>query len=118
MQQAIHHRLPAKRAEAFRKLKDFPPQEAAKLIVQSGLTDHQAEVRRAAYETLKMFHGNEEVERYLLKALEKQMRSQADATAALPLIAVLLASDSKKSAMISSANSTSGWPSRRTTRPL
>ncbi|MGO8747208.1 MAG: VWA domain-containing protein [Thermoguttaceae bacterium] len=96
VQQAIHHRLPAKRAEAFRRLKDFPPQEAAKLIVQSGLTDRQSEVRRAAYETLKTFHGNEEVDRYLLKALEKQMRSQADATAAAPLIAVLLASDSKE----------------------
>ena len=48
MQQGLRHRLPAKRAEAFRMLKDYPPLEAAKLLVKSGLADHQPEVRRAA----------------------------------------------------------------------
>ncbi len=96
IQQQLHHRLPAIRIEAYRRLKGFTPLEAAKLIVPSGLSDRQAEVRRAAYETLLVFRNEEDVAHLLLKSLEKQARIQPDASIAAPLIAVLLASDSQQ----------------------
>ena len=101
VQQELRHRLPSRRAAAFRKLEDSPPLEAAKLLVQSGLADHQPEVRRAAYETLKTFGGKEEVEKFLLRSLEKQMgldqqaQLQTGSTVPAPLIALLLGSKSK-----------------------
>ena len=53
IEQALRSRVPAKRAEAFRELKSFPPDKAAKLLVQSGIGDPEPEVRRAACEVLR-----------------------------------------------------------------
>lgn len=96
IQQHLHHRLAAVRVEAFRRLKGFPPLDAAKLIVQSGLSDRDPEVRRAAYETLSTFRNDHDVARHLLKALEKQAKIQPEASIAAPLIAVLLSCDSRE----------------------
>lgn len=95
LQQQLRNRLPEMRAEAFRKLKELPPMEAAKLIVPIGLSDREQDVRRAAYESLLTFRNDEEVARFLLKTLEKQPKVQTDVSVSAPLVAVLLASDSR-----------------------
>lgn len=95
LQQQFRNRSPEIRAEAFRKLRELPPMEAAKLIVPIGLSDREQDVRRAAYEALLTFRNDEEVARFLLKTLEKQPKVQTDVSVTAPLVAVLLASDSR-----------------------
>lgn len=96
VQQQLRNRLPEMRAEAFRKLKEFPPMEAARLVVSIGFSDREQDVRRAAYEALLTFRNDEEVAHFLLKTLEKQPRVQTDVSVTGPLVAVLLASDSEE----------------------
>ncbi len=92
IQQALRSRVPAKRAEAFRELKSFPPDKVAKMLVQSGLGDPEPEVRRAVCEVLRSDEG---VCRVVLKSLEKQTRAASGPEVAVPLIAALLVSDSE-----------------------
>ena len=89
----LHSRYTLDRAEAVRRLADFPPLEGAKLVMQSGLGDPEQEVRHAAYETLLTWKDEREVGNFLVKGLEKDLRAKGGPTAATPLLAVLLASE-------------------------
>jgi hypothetical protein len=93
IQAQLRGRLTTERVDAVRKLRTFPPLEAAKLVVQLGLGDRTPEVRRAAYETLLTWSEDAEVCRFLLTILDKYIRRKADASVLAPLIGVLLACD-------------------------
>jgi len=52
LQRQLRSATSSVRAEAVRKLRDFPLLESAKLVVPSALNDPEDDVRRAAYGTL------------------------------------------------------------------
>ncbi len=80
----------------MRRLKEFPPLDGAKLVVQHGLEDRTPEVRRAAYETLLGWKDQREVVDVLLKLVAKKGHSKTAAAGnatLVPLLMVLAASD-------------------------
>ena len=93
VQTQLHARSAQQRAEAVRRLTEFPAVEGAKLALQVGLTDHEQEVRQAAYTTLLTWKENREVANLLLKSLQRDSRGKGAAMQVLPL-AVLAASES------------------------
>jgi hypothetical protein len=94
-QKQIRSQIIAERVEGIKRLRDMPAQDAVKLIVPLGFTDPAEDVRRAAYETLLTWKDDRQVNLFLLKALEKETRSNKGGMMLVaPLIAVLLASES------------------------
>jgi hypothetical protein len=93
IQTQLRSRLTTERVDAVRKLRTFPPLEAARLVVQFGISDRTAEVRRIAYETLLTWSENGEVCRFLLTTLDKEIRRKAEAATVVPLIGALLDCD-------------------------
>ena len=94
-QKQIHSQIVAERVEGMNRLRDVPAQDAVRLIVPLGFADSAEEVRRAAYETLLTWKNDRQVDILLLKALEKETRTNKQGvTLSAPLIAVLLASES------------------------
>ncbi len=92
IQARLRNKLPFERAAALRELQKYPTVDAAKLLVTLGLKDGTPEVRSAAYNTLLDFKDDADVTRYLLVTAGKESRRGAGREAALPLVAVLLAS--------------------------
>ena len=93
-QRQLHSRSAPERAEAVRQLAEFPPLEGARLAVQVGLADREADVCRAAYETLLGWKDNAQVGDFLLKNLEREAAPKKNGIpTAVPVLAVLLASD-------------------------
>ena len=93
VQAQLRSRVTTERVDAVRRLRTFPPVEAARLVVQFGICDRTPEVRRIAYETLLTWSENGEVCRFLLTALDKEIRRKADAATVVPLIGALLDCD-------------------------
>ncbi len=94
-QKQVHSQIVADRVEGMKRLRDAPAQDAVRLIVPSGFNDPAEEVRRAAYETLLTWKDDRQVNISLLKALEKESRTNKGGVSVVaPLIAVLLASES------------------------
>ena len=93
IQAQLRSRLTTERVDAVRKLRTFPPLDAARLVVQFGLSDRAVEVRRIAYDTLMTWSEDGEVCQFLLTTLDKEVRRKADAATVAPLIGVLLACD-------------------------
>ena len=94
-QKLMHSQIVAERVEGIARLRDTSAQDAVKLIVPAGLTDPAEEVRRAAYETLLAWKNDRQIDVFLLKALEKETRTNKQGVMlCAPLIAVLLASES------------------------
>jgi hypothetical protein len=95
VQSLLHSRQSEDRVLAMRRLKEFPPLDGAKLVVQHGLEDRTPEVRRAAYETLLTWKDQREVVDVLLKLVTKKGHGKTTAGSAplVPLLMVLAASD-------------------------
>ena len=97
VQTLLHSRRPEDRVTAMRRLKDLPPLDAARLVVQLGLDDRLPEVRGAAYQTLLGWKDQREVSDYLLKIAGKKGHGKTsavgDAPSLVPLLMVLAASD-------------------------
>ena len=95
VQTLLHSRQSEDRVLAMRRLKEFPPLDGAKLVVQHGLEDRTPEVRRAAYETLLTWKDQREVVDVLLKLVTKKGHGKTTAGSAplVPLLMVLAASD-------------------------
>ncbi len=93
-QRQLHSRSTLDRADAVRQLAQFPPLEGARLAVQVGLADREADVRRAAYETLLGWKDNAQIGDFLLKNLKRDATPKKNSSpTAVPVLAVLLASD-------------------------
>jgi hypothetical protein len=90
-------RQPEDRATALRRLKELPPLDAARLVMQIGRDARRLDVRRAAYRTLLVWKDDREVSDHLLKMVGKKGRSKtptpSDMATLVPLLAVLAAFD-------------------------
>ena len=94
VQRHLHSRSTLDRVDAVRQLANFSPLEGAKLAVKVGLADREADVRRAAYETLLGWKDNAQVGDLLLKNLDRDATPGKNShLGAAPVLAVLLASD-------------------------
>lgn len=97
VQRVVLQKMKAKdagiRATAFEPLVDHPSVDAAKLLVQQGLASQHEEVRRAAYETLLSFKGDEPVADFLLGAAEKDLKRGAPRETTCASVGAMLASD-------------------------
>ena len=93
-QRQLHSRSTLDRADGMRQLATFPPLEGARLAVQIGLTDADADVRCAAYETLLGWKDDAQVGDFLLKSLKRDNTTKKSGIpTAVPVLAILLASD-------------------------
>ena len=93
-QRQLHSRSTLDRVDAMRQLAKFPPLEGAKFAVQVGLADREADVRRAAYETLLGWKDDAQVGDFLLKNLNRDATPRKNSVpTAVPVLAVLLACD-------------------------
>lgn len=97
VQRVVLQKMKAKdaeiRATAFEPLMDQPSVDAAKLLVQQGLASKYEEVRRAAYETLLTFNGDEPVADFLLGAAEKDVKRGAPRDTTCASVGAMLASE-------------------------
>jgi hypothetical protein len=94
IQRQLHSRSTLDRVDAARKLAEFPPLEGARLAVQVGLTDREADVRRVAYETLLGRKDDAQVGDFLLKNIKRDATPKRNSVpTVVPVLAVLLASD-------------------------
>lgn len=97
VQRVVLQKMKAKdadiRATAFEPLVDHPSVDAAKLLVQQGLASKYEEVRRAAYETLLTFNGDEPVADFLLGAAEKDVKRGAPRDTTCASVGAMLASE-------------------------
>lgn len=97
VQTQFRSRLPSIRLEAVKRLQDFPPVDATKLLVPLAFADRAEEVRRAAYLTLLRWKDDPEVCDLIVKALNREAHEKKGGVAlTAPLIAVLLASSQSK----------------------
>jgi len=92
IQARLRNKQPFERIAALRQVGHYPTVDAAKLLVGVGLKDDTPEVRSAAYDTLLDFKDEPEIARYLLLTVSKETRRGTLSPTALPLVAVLLAS--------------------------
>ncbi len=93
IQARLRNKQPFERIAALRQVGHYPTVDAAKLVVGVGLKDDTPEVRSAAYDTLLDFKDDPEIARYLLLTVSKETRRGSQSATALPLVAVLLASN-------------------------
>ena len=75
----------------MRRLVDFPPLDAARVLVQVGLSDAAPDVRRSAEDTLRTLAARDEVARWLLKTLDHTPHAAAPPNPAAILSALLAA---------------------------
>jgi hypothetical protein len=93
-QRLMRSKIVQQRVEGIERLGDLSAADAVKLLVPLALVDSAAEVRRAAYKTVLKWKDDREVGVVLLRALNKEARAKKkDTSAAVPLIAILLASE-------------------------
>ena len=91
IQQQLRSRRPADRADAMRRLEQFPLVDAAKLIVPLAFKGQPDEVRKAGFTTLLTFKDNAEICEFLLETLRRltsgkpSMRSWACCAAKRPI---------------------------------
>ena len=76
IQQLLRSKKPADRIGALGELEKFPVPDAAKLALSVGTKDDSTEVREAAYNTLGVIADNEQVEKFLLDSVEREMSPQ------------------------------------------
>lgn len=104
VQTQLHARSTLDRVDAVRQLADFPPLDGARLAVQVGLADREADVRRTAYETLLGWKDDARVGDFLLKNFQHDASAKSpkktdprnkkiSVPTGVPVLAVLLASD-------------------------
>jgi hypothetical protein len=95
-QRSIQTQLRSKNREqrlaAVKKLETFPVVESAKLLVLSGMTSGDEEVRRASYAALLKFKDDQEIGRFLAQSVEKDLRRAAVDEGSCGAMGVLLAS--------------------------
>jgi hypothetical protein len=87
---------PEQRAEAFDTLKEFPTADCAKVLVQKGLTSVYDDVRKQAYSTLTSFRDSDDVCKFLLTSVEKDVSRGMPNETTCALFAVPLSSDSSE----------------------
>ncbi len=92
IQQQLRSRKEDDRADAARQLARFATVDAAKLALNVGAKDESADVRDAAYAVLATISDNAQVSKFLLDALEKQMRRKQPIDTSAPLLAALISS--------------------------
>jgi hypothetical protein len=96
LQQKLRSKKTGDRIDALRQLQDFPVIDAAKLALQVAGKDASPEVREAAYATIGVISDNAQVSKFLLDALDRQMRRKQVGEASVPLLAALLSSKSER----------------------
>lgn len=96
IQQRMRHKKPEVRVAAVRRLGEFPLVEAAKLLVEQGFSNPQEDVRKASFETLLTFNGNEEICRALLDLATKDAKRSAPTESNCLLWAMLLTAESNE----------------------
>ena len=64
--------------------------------ISVGTKDDSTEVREAAYNTLGVIADNEQVGKFLLDSVEREMRRKEPGDASIPLLGALLASKSER----------------------
>lgn len=87
---------PDQRAEAFDTLKEFPTADCAKILVQKGLTSVYDDVRKQAYSTLASFRDSDDVCKFLLASVEKDVSRGMSNETTCALFAVPLSSDNSE----------------------
>lgn len=92
IQAQLKNKSREQRLAAVKKLEEFPVLDAAKLLLLSGMTGGDAEVRRASYETLLTFKDNEEIALFLAASVGKDLKRGAVDERTCGALGVLLAS--------------------------
>jgi hypothetical protein len=96
IQRQLRSRKPDDRADAIRRLAEFPVVDAVKMALQTGFKDDAPGVRSATFETLAKLNENQEICTYLLGALSRQARRNELGVCSLPVLAALLSSKSEE----------------------
>jgi hypothetical protein len=96
IQQLLHSKKPTDRIEALGQLEKFPVTDAAKLALTVSTKDDSTEVREAAYATLGVIADNQQVSKFLLDSVEREMRRKEPGDPSVPLLGALLASKSER----------------------
>ncbi|HVX62535.1 MAG TPA: hypothetical protein VHC19_18095 [Pirellulales bacterium] len=91
--QQIKGKKSENRVESVYELAEYPSVDAAKILVQHGLTSKFEEVRKAAYETLVGMVDNQEVCDFLLQTVRKDTSRTPPRETTCALLAAVLASD-------------------------
>ena len=89
--QQIKGKKSENRVESVYELADYPSVDAAKILVQHGLTSKFEEVRKAAYETLVGMVDNQEVCDFLLQTVRKDTSRTPPRETTCALLAAVLA---------------------------
>jgi hypothetical protein len=83
----------ANRLEAVKKLEAYPTPDAAKLLLHQGMSSNDDEVRRASFDALVKFSGDQEVCAFLKNTVGKSWRQGKPQPETYSAIAILLASE-------------------------
>ena len=121
VQTRMHSRQPADRAAALQLLEGHAGVDSAKLVVQLGFKDHDANVRKAAYEVLLKFNDRQDVCEFLLTTVRKDSAVAARPTRSFRCWPCCWPQNCPRSRANCSNHSTS-WPrrlgtARRSPRP-
>jgi len=92
VQTRMRSRQASDRAAALQLLEGRASVDAAKLVVQLGFKDRDADVRKAAFDVLLSFNDRQDVCDFLLTTLRKDTAHAGPPETVFPLLAVLLAS--------------------------
>ncbi|HEV3020807.1 MAG TPA: VWA domain-containing protein [Pirellulales bacterium] len=92
IQQQLRSRKSQTRVAAVRKLAEYPTTDAARLLVQVGLSSQDEDVCKAAHEVLLQFREIQEVCDYLVTEVKKSVNRGGADPGTCRLLAVLLAS--------------------------
>jgi hypothetical protein len=92
IQQQLRSRKSEMRVAAVHKLADYPTTDAARLLVQVGLSSQDQDVCKAAHEVLLRFRDIQEVCDYLVTEVKKSVNRSGADPGTVRLLAVLLAS--------------------------
>ena len=94
-QRQLHSPDETQRIDGIQRLRPFPGEEAAKIIVPAGLVDSSPVVRRAAYNALVAWRNDPQVEAFLLRMLTHEARAKKKGpSCVVPLAMILLAAES------------------------
>lgn len=84
------------RVEAFKKLRDYPLPESAKIVFDRGLRDRQADVRGAALDVLFAFKNEATIREFLVEFVKKETARREPSPDVSVALAILYSTESPK----------------------